>query len=220
MKKEDPRYPLSWPFGWKRTPAALRRPSPFKEATDVTRRRYNGSDYENVIVPGQKTVTLRVACNRLEEQLERLGAKDEILSTNVELTLGGEPRGDRREPADVGAAVYFRLNGKDRVLACDKWKTVAENICAIANHIDAIRRVDRYGVGTMEQAFAGYDRLPAPSEENRAAWRKTLGFHPMTTVTADDVNINYKSLAKAAATDQSRILELNLAREAALREIG
>jgi hypothetical protein len=33
---------------------------------------------------------------------------------------------------------------------------VADNIAAIAAHIDAIRRQDRYGVGTLDQAFAGY----------------------------------------------------------------
>jgi hypothetical protein len=220
--KEDPRYPLQWPFGWKRTPAAVRRRSGFKEVADVTRQSYNSTTqrYENVTATGSRTVSMRSACARLEDQLERLGATAIVLSTNLELTIGGEPRADRKSPDDVGAAVYFKLKEHDRVLACDKWLTVQENICAIANHIDALRRVDRYGVGTMEQAFAGYDRLPSPNEENRPVWRKTLGFRPMVAVTPDDVKVNFRALAKAAAQDEHRLRELNLARDAALRELA
>jgi hypothetical protein len=222
MRKEDPRYPLSWPFGWKRTPPAARRHSSFKEATEVTRQQWNPAEqeYKSVVVSGNKTVGMRAACARLEDQLERLGANDVVLSTNVELTLSGEPRGDRRVPEDPGVAVYFKLKDHDRVLACDKWETVSENIAAIANHIDALRRVERYGVGTVEQAFEGYDRLPPPSAENRPAWRKVLGFKEFSPVTKDDVQVNYRALAKLAATDEGRLMTLNVAREAALREIG
>ena len=72
----------------------------------------------------------------------------------------------------------------------------------------------------MAQAGAGYVGLPPPSEDNRPAWRRTLGFKPMGKVTADDVNVNYKALAKASATNEVRLLEINLAREAALRELS
>lgn len=223
-KIEDPRFPLSWPFGWKRTPAADRRRSGFTEAAMVTRYGYetvNGS-YQKVgkDVKGHKTVTMRTACVRLQDQLDRLGAEDVVLSTNVELTVGGEPRGDRRQPDDPGAAVYFVLDGKDRVLACDKWLTVQENVCAIANHVDAIRRVERYGVGTREQAFTGYAALPPPNADNRPPWRSVLGFKTFAPVTPDDVQVNYRSLAKAAASDERRLLDLNLAREAALQELS
>lgn len=37
------RYPLSWPFGWKRTRADERKASDFSETTVVTRGRWNGS---------------------------------------------------------------------------------------------------------------------------------------------------------------------------------
>jgi hypothetical protein len=229
--KEDPRYPLNWPFGWKRTPAADRKRSGFTEAAIVQRfghETVNGS-YQRVAKDhrGHKTVTLRTACVRLQDQFERLGATDIVLSTNLELTLGGEPRADRRAPDDPGAAAYFSMASTseggarvERVLACDKWLTVQENICAIANHIDCLRRVDRYGVGTLAQAFTGYDALPSPSAENRPPWRNVLRFHPTAKVSKDDVQVNYRALAKAAATDEARLLDLNLAREAALRELG
>ena len=220
--KEDPRYPLVWPIGWKRTLAAERCRSPFKEQGMITRQQYDPqlARYVDRSVKADKAISLPAACVRLQRQLEWLGATSIVLSTNVQLTVGGLPRGDRRDPDDPGAAVYFQQNDHDRVLACDKWATVAGNVAALAAHIDAIRRVERYGVGTLEQVFSGYDRLPPPSEDNRPPWRGILGFKPMAQVTADDVQINYRALAKSAALDSVRLVELNLARDAALRELG
>jgi hypothetical protein len=220
--KQDLRHPLNWPFGWKRTSAADRRRSPFSETADVARQRYNPATqkYETVNARATKRIGMRAAVTRLQDQLDRLGATDIVLSTNVELTLMGEPHAGRVNPSDVGVACYFRLLRADRVLACDCWQTVAENIAAIANHIDALRRIDRYGVGTIQQAFAGYDALPPPSADNRPAWRATLGFRPESRVTVDDINLNYRTLAKKDPTNEHRLLDLNLAREAALRELG
>jgi len=222
MRKEDPRYPLSWPFGWKRTPAADRKASGFRETAMRTTTFYNQQTLRQDIkqLKGSKLVSMRTACDRLEDQLERLGASDVIMSTNVELTIYGEPKGGRTNPSDPGAAVYFKLGGHDRTMACDKWATVPENIAAIANHIDALRRIERYGIGTLDQAFAGYTGLPPPSEDNRPAWRKTLGFKPMSTVTPDDVQVNFRALSKAAIGNADRQVELNLARDAAMRELA
>jgi hypothetical protein len=222
MPKKVTRYPLVWPPFWKRVAADNRQSRGFREAALTTRRHYNSTlqKTEDVTVPGTKPVTMATARQRLSDQLDRLGADDVVLSTNVELTAYGEPRGGRVTPTDPGAAVYFTLATKDRVLACDSWKTVEQNIAAIAAHIECIRRIDRYGVGTLEQAFAGYDALPPPSEENRPAWRKILRFPPLTQVTKDDVQVAFRTLARAAATDEARLLELNLARDQALAELG
>lgn len=221
--REDPRFPLQWPFGWQRTKASDRVRSGFSETAQVERSGYEtvNGNYQRVtkVVRGTKSVTLRTACVRLQEQLERMEAADVVLSTNVELTLGGEPRADRRAPDDPGAAVYFRLLGKERVLACDKFVSVAENITALANHIDAMRRIERYGVGTLDQAFTGYDRLPSPNADNRAPWRKEFGFKPTDLVTPEVVQARYRSMAKQFATNEQALLNLNLAREAALQEL-
>ena len=143
-------YPLSWPTGWARTDPQRRRVAVFKS---------EGRD-----------VTIAVARKRLADQLDLLRANNVILSTNVELRADGQPRSDRRAPLDPGVAVYFDLRGRPTVLACDKWTTVADNIVALAKHIDAMRGMDRWGVGTLEQAFTGYAALPAPEP-----WWETLG---------------------------------------------
>jgi hypothetical protein len=137
MSHEDKqRFPLSWPLGWARTPRHQRRRASFRSH--------------------QRPLSVAEALDRLIREVDRLGARDELLSTNVELRLDGLPRSTQGEPTDPGAAIYFRLKGQPRCLACDKWDRVADNIAAIAQHIDALRRIDRYGVGTLQQAFAGY----------------------------------------------------------------
>ena len=192
------RSPLAWPQGWPRT-----------EHLQPSRFSSHG-----------RPISISAAMDRLERELGLLGATDPLLSSNLKLSMSGVPYSGQAEPKDRGVAVYFKLEGADRVLACDRYFSCAGNIAAIANHIDALRRIERYGVGTISQAFAGYNALPPPGEDNRPAWRETLGFRPDTKVTPADVNLNYRTLAKKDATNEYRLLDLNLAREAALRELG
>lgn len=157
------RYPLAWPIGWVRTS--------HRQAAKFHRRETGQSEHGTWI--RNRAMTLSVALDRLEIELQRLGAKDIILSTNLPLGLRGTPMGNvSPDRGDPGAAVYFRHKGKPIVLACDKWTTVADNVAAIAAHIDAIRRMDRYGVGKLEQALAGYTRLLS----GRRAWFEVLDF--------------------------------------------
>lgn len=192
--------------------------------------RWEGGNYvrDTKTVKGSKKVTLPTARERLVDQLGRLEAGAIIVSTNMELTRYGEPRADRKAPDDPGVAVYFELHGKDRVLACDKWDSVAGNMAAIANHIDAIRRVDRYGVGTLDQAFAGYDALPPPGATAKIPWRKVLGFEDFpggALPLKNDIEIAYRNLARQFHPDlqggsNEAMAMLNSARDEALAEIA
>jgi hypothetical protein len=210
-----PRYPLAWPIGWVRTPARARQAGSFRAIRS-----------ELVLVnnvPTQRkretAVSVFTATQRLERQLDLLRTKQPTLSTNVELRLDGRPRSDN-EPADPGVAVYFTFRGKATVLACDRYRRVADNIVAIANHIDALRRIERYGVGTIEQALAGYRALPADSA---ADWRQVFGFNGAQRITLDDVDTVYKALARERHPDlggtEAGMAHLNRAREFARKEL-
>jgi hypothetical protein len=198
------RYPLEWPIGWKRTPASSRVPAPFKtkEAGSYAR-----------------ALNVEQATNRLETELERLKAQSPTLSTNVGLNLRGIPRGDER-PSDPGVAIYFSFRGKATVLACDHYTTVAGNIAAIAGHIEALRRIERYGVGTIEQALAGYRSLPADTAAN---WRAVFGFSAGKTPTLDQLDTAYKAAARTHHPDRGGTDEgmahVNRARDYALMEL-
>jgi hypothetical protein len=209
-----PRYPLQWPLGWPRTDARRRQSSTFTQ-----KRQAQQIDPADSRRQSYGQVTTHVATSRLEKQLELLGGQDPTLSTNVRLRLDGRPYSDR-EPEDPGVAVYFRFKGRATVLACDRYKRVADNIAALAAHIDALRRIDRYGVGTIEQALAGYRALPA---DTAADWRAVFGFAAHETVTAEMVNRAFKERAATAHPDKGGtevgMAHLNRAREFALQEV-
>jgi hypothetical protein len=195
------RYPLSWPENWKRTPASDRTRAPFSRSTSQENvvEEWRGGEKVSVVRRTARTQPLNAsdAADRLERQLEALGASDAILSTNQQLRIDGRPKSNLAEPSDPGAAVYFKLNGKPRVLACDKWLRIADNIAALAAHIDAMRRIDRYGVGTLDQAFTGYVGLPSKGQ----TWRTTLGFPPDAIVTKAEVDHAFRERARAAHPD-------------------
>jgi len=202
---EQQRYPLAWPIGWPRT--KQRRASSFGMTTELAG------------VKRRVAINMRTAIDRLMAELDRIGATAPVLSTNVELRLDGLPMGNRAEPFDVGVAVYFRHKGRPIVFACDKWQTVAENVAAIAQHIDAIRRMDRYGVGRLEQALAGYQRMLS----GRRAWFDVLGF-PEPPTSFATVERAYKNLVVAHHPDRggdaARATEINEAFQQAKTELG
>src|SRR5947209_3197999 len=156
--------------------------------------------------------------DRLASELRLLAATDEILSSNVKLGLRGLPMSDGPQPEDVGAAVYFKLKGARRCLACDKWDRVADNIAAIAQHIDALRRIDRYGVGRVEQAFAGYAALPPSADD----WRFVLGVGEYATLAQVDAAFleKAKSLHPDAGGSHEDMARLTAARDLARRVLG
>lgn len=202
---EPTKFPLAWPVGWRRTPAEQRKAATF-------------SHYK-------QTITVSIATSQLLHELRRLGVPygEWVLSTNVELRLDGQPRSERGEPADPGAAVYFRMRagGKPKVFACDKWTRVGANIAAIARHIEALRAVDRYGVGEMEQVLAGYTALPPSAED----WRSVFGFGPDETPKFAEVDRRYRHQMKAAHPDKAdgdslQAARLNTARDMARWELG
>lgn len=156
-------FPLVWPATWRRTSASLRKTAKFGRA----------GVYGNGQALAARGLTMAEARARLQGELDLLGAASPILSTNVELRMDGQPRSGMPEPADTGAAVYFSLRNRPIVLACDRWNSVAGNVAAIAAHINALRGMERWGVGSVEQAFSGYASLPAPAAAEN--WRAVLG---------------------------------------------
>jgi len=199
-------YPLAWPFGWKRSA--------------------RGGAMRTRFTSGRGEISLAAALDRLEAELGRLGVPDynTIISTNLRLGARGFPLSGQPQPDDRGVAVYFKLNKKDRVLACDRYTTVAGNVAAIAAHIDALRRIDRYGVGSLDQAFAGYDALPPPGATNRPPWRKVLGIAEDENTSEEAIKAAYRDLAREFHPDKpggsaEAMAQLNVARDAALEEI-
>jgi hypothetical protein len=208
---DQQRYPLAWPSGWARTSSR----SHARFSKRETRHYEGGGSYTS-----NRSLTVGDGLNRLNGELRRLGASSVIISSNLRLNMDGTPTAKQAAMlADPGVAVYFKLKGKPRVLACDRWFSAAENMAAIAGHIEAIRAVDRYGVGTLEQAFAGYQALPA----HAASWFTVLEFSEPPKAW-DVIESRYKSLARVHHPDRGgnaeTMAKINAAYDTARSEFG
>jgi hypothetical protein len=193
-------YPLAWPTGRPRTQGYYRKDGNFKK---------DGA-----------AITIRAAMERLQSEIEKLGGKDAVLSANLQRNLDGSPRSGQPEPADPGVAVYFTLKGKPICMPCDTYRRAAQNIAAIAAHIDATRAIERYGVATVAEMFRGFEALPAPK-----GWREILGIQHNGPVDRAAVEALYRNRARERHPDMpggstAAMAELNAARDEALREVG
>lgn len=156
-------------------------------------------------------VSVPAALDAVEEELRRLGAQAVIISSNVTL--------QDRSPKDPGVAVYFNLRNLRCALACDRWTNVAHNLWAIAKHIEALRGQDRWGVGSIDQAFAGYAALPAPTGKD--PW--TLLGIKRDHSTRETVMQAYRALAPTVHPDRGgsdeAFRELTAAKDLALANL-
>ncbi len=198
-------FPLTWPPGWERTPSLRRKSSRYK-------------------------VSFREARDSVVHSLRLMGVRDcdVVLSSNVPPKSNGLPYASGyAEPQDPGVAVYWTKMGVDTdkrthtercVIACDKWRTVRENLRAVGLALEALRTLERTGSSEiLNRAFTGFAALPPASSEDD--WRTVLKLSGMA-VNASDVEERYRELAKQAhpdsGGDHDAMVRLNKARDAAL----
>lgn len=198
-------YPLTWPAHRPRRSWQNRIRGEFSEKVDGKSR----------------PVSMVTAFDRLVAEVGRLGGLYPLLSTNVELRMDGVPRRDRSPPADPAACVYFTIKGVPYALACDTYTDVAQNIAALANHIDTLRRQERYGVATAAESLQAFQALPSPGQVHVRQWWEVLGV-PSRPALAE-VETAYRKLAAERHPDRggsdAAMAELNAAREAAKRAV-
>lgn len=200
-----PAYPLQWPAGWPRTP----------HEREVTARFSNKARGWR-----DRRLTVAEGVGRVREQLGRMGLSidDIVISTNLTLRLDGFPRSDQREPADPGAAVYWRAGDATRCMAIDRYDRVADNLAAIAATLDAMRAIERHGgAEVLDRAFTGFTALPAPE-----SWRAVLGVAPGPTTFAAVEQCYRRARAKAhpdAGGDADLFNRVQRAWEAAQQEL-
>jgi hypothetical protein len=187
------RFPLAWPPGKPRTLATRRKPGAFKSEG--------------------RMLTVDAAFGRIEYELDRIGGKYPLVSSNVELRLDGRPRMDRAPPADPGVCLYFELGGKPMAMACDAYASVPQNLGAIAAHLEATRAIARHGVATAAETLQAFVALPQP----KSCW-EILGLAPGST--AAQIREAWRAKAPAAHPDRggstAAMAELNAARDDAL----
>lgn len=202
-------YPLQWPVG--RPRKANRKRATFGKKAN------NGRWIE------MKELSVADALARLQDEFDRIGARQPIVSTNLETRLDGLPRSGQGEPRDPGVALYFQLDGQPHCMPCDTFDRVADNIAAIAKHIEATRAIDRFGVASIREMFTGFAALPAPGAQR--PWREVLEFAAGEVVSRDMIDARYRRLASLRHPDRlggshDAMAELNRARDEAMAHVS
>ena len=193
-------YPLSWPLHIPRNKSPKR--SRFKH----TQR--HASDRKSRFVHARDGVY---------NELRLLGAKSVVISSNVPLKLDGQPRASFKTPDDKGVAVYFMISDEQKVIACDMWDSLTDNLHAIHLSIAAIRGLERWKCSNIiNSVFAGDGFRALPESATPSTWRGVLGV--ATDANLSEVKQAYRSLVKRSSNEELYIV--NDAWEAAKREFA
>ena len=123
---------------WERRGAGPRPHSPFK-------------------APYQDTINL------LERETRMLAARRVVVELAIresDLRIDGQPYAGTR-PEHPGVTVAFDSRHGPLKYTADKFATWQENLRAIALGLEALRKVDRYGMTSRGEQYAGWKALPS-----------------------------------------------------------
>jgi hypothetical protein len=209
-------YPLRWPDGWPRTPASDR-----KRGDQFKRGGWNGT------LP-----TFDVGRRDVLNELDRMGVKTCVISSNVDVRQDGVPRSGvnpNRTSIDPGVAIYFKHRGRPIVIAQDAFETVGVNLRSIALALDAMRALARHGGGTLAgKAFDGFSALPPPAGmKPKRPWWQVLRYPEdeaeRAFLSAAEIEARFRTMAKKLHPDaggsDEEMAELSAARDEAIEAI-
>lgn len=99
----------------------------------------------------------------LEYELERAGARDAVVQLHLRRdqfrSSDGLPRADATF-ANPGVIVSFDKGKAHLTFPCDRFDHWLDNLRAIALGLEALRKVDRYGITTHDEQYHGWAALP------------------------------------------------------------
>jgi hypothetical protein len=209
-------YPLTWPDGWRRTDALRRTRAAFGKSVQRADASWRSKE----------ALSIAEATARVLTELNRMGVNENnvVLSTNLKLRLDGYPRSDQANPADPGAAVYWRKTDKSpmKCMAIDRYDRVEGNLAAIAATLEAMRAIERHGgAEIMERTFQGFAALPAKAS---STWKAQLELDPQRDYTEAEIETQFRKLANQHHPDKggdpARFREVTEARAAARQELA
>ena len=184
--------PIQWPLAQPKTPPQSR-----------LRSRFELGSPQRVI-------------GELSTELRLLGTDTARLTCSTQFTNEWSQSGRATE---AGVALYFGREGHTLVFACDHYSTITANVVAITKHIAALRAIDRYGVGSLDQVFAGYRALPERTDARDCY--AVLGV--TATATEAEIQAAFRRQAKRAHPDaggsDAAMAELNNAYEQAQAQL-
>jgi hypothetical protein len=106
----------------------------------------------------------------LEREVAHLGGREFVLQVDVEeedIRLDGQIRASAR-PKTPAVAVAFESKDGPLLFVCGRFSAWQDNTRAIALGLEALRRVDRYGITQSDEQYRGFRALicavPMPAQ--------------------------------------------------------
>jgi hypothetical protein len=107
----------------------------------------------------------------LERELDKLQARDVVIELALgeqDIRLDGLPR-SQAQPEHPGVVVSFDSKHGPLRYATDVFRHWHANLRAIALGLEALRKVERYGITKRGEQYVGWKQLEAPSQTPEAA---------------------------------------------------
>lgn len=144
--------------------------------------------------------------SEISRELARWGVKDYVISRNRDRIFAGDP----------GVALWWLDRKKQlRVLAADRYNTLAANLRAIHLTLYAMRALERWGAYSAEQAAEGAKLLALASPTAGPHWSEVIQVDRTWPLPA--IEGMWRDAMKAAP-DNARMAALNIAIEQARKE--
>lgn len=151
----------------------------------------------------------------LLREVRAISGRDLVLELDVreqDLRLNGELRANAR-PATPAVRVAFDSAHGPLAYATDRFSSWQDNVRAIALGLEALRKVDRYGITKRGEQYAGWKALPggaptAPAKDEEMAWSIFGSYqdlpvrHFRATCTASELQRAYRRARAAAHPDR------------------
>jgi hypothetical protein len=159
------------------TPEGARQESPFRATV-------KRADEDGLARWRRQGTPFRTTVRDLSRELGMINARRPELQLALrdrDIRQDGYPRADARlqHPGVVLAFAMPALGGQRLTYAVDRFTTWQDNLRAIALGLEALRKVQRYGMGSGYEQYAGYRALPEVSsqtpEQARAVLRELAG---------------------------------------------
>ncbi|GEM_PF-1030493 len=176
-----------------------------------------------------QSLTLDQAVNYLEEELQSTESGKITVYSNFERL--NVPRLRRKVEDDAAICVEMHIGAKTYYLLCDSWYLPEHNLYALHLGIRALRNVVKWGLGDIHTVMSGFSStatiVEADTDTATASssgsvmvsdWMTELGLGPASTL--EDANAMYRHRAKQAVNDESRLVQLNQAIEAARKHFA
>lgn len=100
----------------------------------------------------------------LDRELRHLDARDIVIQAGLQpadIRVDGWPRANARQPVHPGVIVSFASKHGPLRYATDVFEVWHHNVRAIALGLEALRKVDRYGISQRGEQYTGWKALGA-----------------------------------------------------------